>query len=154
MSHTPNEPIATFLQVALALNEAVQTHTGLHPLLSTATYDAASDYEINVPDWDWNTLGRKIEEVYSGLAELPRTRQPFLHDLLDAFAMMVREGQGDTIAYGVRVATYLQVPGQPVDQAIISDLAQRLSTALANAGYPADPAVGMRGVGRRPGHDL
>lgn len=133
------EPIATFLQIALALNKAVAKRTGLEPLLSASIYD----YGLEIPAWDWATLARKIEEVRAGLDELPKARRHFIQDLLDAFALMVREGEGEVIPYAERVATYLQVPGERVPEATLAQLEQELRGLLQEADYPDDLAVAI-----------
>jgi hypothetical protein len=129
-----DEPIRTFLQVALALNKAVAQVKGIEPLLSTRTYD----YGIETPSWDWREIGLKIEFVRSGLADIDPARVPYLTGLLDAFALMVRDGQGEKIPYARRVATYLQVPGERVAQEVIDGLKNELQQLLVEAGYPDD----------------
>jgi hypothetical protein len=134
-----DEPIATFLKAALALNKAVTQQKGLEPLLSTATYD----YGFDTPDWGWEEIGKRLEEVEAGLDALPAERRPFVGDLLKSFNMMVREGLGESIPYGDRVATYLQVPGERIAQSTIDRLADELRQRLSEAGYPDDLSVAI-----------
>lgn len=141
-AHTNTE--LTFLQLSLALNRRVGEQKGLEPLLSTATYD----YGVEIPDWDWDTLGRKVEDVSAeinawGADPAHAQRVPFLLDLLAAYAVMVRDGMGDAIPYSERVSTMLQVPGHRVEQSVIDQLQADLSELLVEAGYPDDPAVAM-----------
>ncbi len=133
-------PTHRILQIALVLNNKVGVRTGIEPLLSAATYD----YGLPRPDWDWSKLGHEIEQVQKELDFLPIDRAAFLNDLLQAFAMMVREGQGDDIPYAERVATYLQVPGQPVPEYVIEALQRELCALLIEADYPDDLGIALR----------
>jgi hypothetical protein len=131
--------IERFLQIALALNVAVHRRTGIEPLLSTATYD----YGIATPAWDWDEIARQIEAFRPQLSAFPPGRAGFLADLLTAFEMMAREGQGDQVPYAQRVEAYLQVPGQRVSQAAITALREELRSLLAAEGYPDDLAAAI-----------
>ncbi len=133
------EVIGTFLQIALALNRAVGEQKGIEPLLSTATYT----YSAPTPSWGWEEIGRKVEEVEASLEVLPPQRAAYVRDLLQAFALMVREGMGEQIPYAQRVATYLQVPGERVPRATIQALEEELRRLLVEAGYPDDLAVAI-----------
>lgn len=134
-----DDPVYGFLQIALALNVAVGRRTGIEPVLSAATYD----YGIPTPAWHWEEIGRKIKEVESGLSALPPARAGYLRDLLQACSLMVREGQGEDIPYAVRVATYLQVPGERVPTETIRALEAELRSLLVEAGYPDDLSVAV-----------
>ncbi|MGQ9583844.1 MAG: hypothetical protein ACUVXG_00410 [Anaerolineae bacterium] len=134
-----DDPVYGFLQIALALNVAVGRRTGIEPVLSAATYD----YGIPTPAWHWEEIGRKIEEVESGLSALPPARAGYLRDLLQACSLMVREGQGEDIPYAVRVATYLQVPGERVPTETVRALEAELRSLLVEAGYPDDLSVAV-----------
>lgn len=129
-------PIRNVLRIALRLNQLVERRTGIEPLLSTAAYS----YGVSVPDWDWERIGLEIERVEAQLDFLPGTRVPYLEDMLTAFRMMAREGQGDDIPYAERVETYIQVPGERVPEEVIDGLHRKLSALLVEAGYPEDPA--------------
>jgi hypothetical protein len=123
----------------LALNAAVFRQTGKAPLLSGNTYS----YGFDVPSWDWDEIGRQIEETASALELLPENRAAYMRDMLDAFALMVREGQGDEIAYPERVSTYLQVPADRVPEHIVSALREELRSLLVQAGYPDDLSLAV-----------
>jgi len=132
-------PVSAFLQIALVLNKAVGKRCQRDPLLSASAYS----YGISVPSWDWDEIGRQVEEVESELDSLPPGRRPFLQDLLEAFALMVREGQGEQIPYAERVATYLQVPPDRVPLETIQVLEDELRELMGEAGYPTDLAVAI-----------
>lgn len=134
-----DNPINDFLRIVLALNVLVEERTGTEPLLSNATYS----YAIPIPAWDWDEIGRAIERVEPTLDGLPQHRAAYLRDCLAAYALMVREGQGDDIPYAERVATYLQVPGERVADAVIEALERDLRTLLVDVGYPDDLSVGI-----------
>jgi len=134
-----DDPITGFLQVVLALNVAVGKRTGIEPLLSSVTYC----YRIPTLSWDWETIGRQIEKVESALDSLPPGRAAYLRDLLRAFSLMVREGQGDEIPYAERVATYLQVPGERVPLATFQSLESELQSLFVEAGYPDDLSIAI-----------
>jgi len=134
-----DDPINNFLQIVLALNEAVGKRTEIEPLLSNATYS----YGIPVPDWDWEEIGRQIEKVESAIDSLPPSRAAYLKDFLQAFSLMAREGQGDEIPYAERVATYIQVPAERVPATTIQSLESELRGLLVEAGYPDDLSVAI-----------
>jgi len=131
--------INTFIQIALALNVAVAQRTGIEPLLSTEAYD----YDLPIPDWDWEEIGRQIEKVQAELDSLSPRRAAFLEDILQAFALMVQEGQGQEIPYADRVATYLQVPAERVPAPVIRSLENELRSLLVEADYPDDLAMAL-----------
>jgi len=134
-----DNPIIGFLQIVLALNFLVEERTGTEPLLSNATYS----YGIPTPAWDWDDIGRAIEGIEFTLDALPQHRAAYLKDCLAAYALMVREGQGDDIPYAERVATYLQVPGERVAGTVIEALECDLRSLLVDAGYPDDLSVAI-----------
>lgn len=134
-----DDPIDGFLQIVLALNVLVEERTGIEPLLSNATYT----YDIQVPAWGWDEIGRAIERVESALDVLPDRRSAYLRDCLRAYALMVREGQGDDISYAERVATYLQVPGERVPENVIEALERDLRNLYVDAGYSDDLSVAI-----------
>ncbi|MBM4456373.1 MAG: hypothetical protein FJ011_01200 [Chloroflexi bacterium] len=133
------EEIRRFLQIALALNASVGQRTGVEPLLSTETYD----YGFPAPAWDWEEIGRQIEELRPAISSFPAARAGFLADLTTSFEMMAREGQGDRVPYAERVVAYLQVPGERVPQATIAALAEDLRGLLVAEGYADDLAIAL-----------
>ncbi|NLE75370.1 MAG: DUF885 domain-containing protein [Chloroflexi bacterium] len=130
------EPVRTFLQIALALDSAVERRTGTAPLLSRETYS----YGFDTPSWSWAEIGRRIDDVRAALSGLPPARAAFISDLLAAFAVMVREGLGEAVPYAQRVEAFLQAPGRRVPGETIEQLAGELRRLLAEAGYPDDLA--------------
>jgi hypothetical protein len=55
--------------------------------------------------------------------------------VLAALKLQCREGMGDAIPFGRRVATYLGVPGEPVADETLSDMERSLAQRLAGAGH-------------------
>jgi hypothetical protein len=132
-------PIREYLEIVLALNAAVGKRTGIEPLLSRDTYS----YGIPVPSWDWDEIGRRIEETRTAIDSLPTKRAAYLQGFLDAFALMVREGQGESIPYSERVSTYLQVPSERVPASAIQSLESELQDLCIAAGYPDDLSIAI-----------
>lgn len=128
-----------FLKIVLALNVLVEERTGIEPLLSAATYT----YDIPTPSWDWDEVAKQIKKAESDLGDLSSNRADYVRDLLAAFALMAREGQGDEIPYAERVAIYLQVPGERVPAATVESLESELRSLLVEAGYPDDPSIAI-----------
>lgn len=133
------DPITGFLQIALALDVVVEQRTGTEPLLSAATYS----YDVPTPSWDWDEIGQQIERVRSTLDVLPPDRAAYVADFLDAFSLMVREGQGDEIPYAERVATYLQVPDERIPASVIQSLENELRSLFLEAGYSDDLSIAV-----------
>jgi hypothetical protein len=134
-----DELIREYATIAHSLNALVERRTGTQPMLAGADF-----YPPTVLDLDWSHLGRRIDTLSSHVSALSTERAAYLRDCLDAFALMVREGQGEQVPYRERVATYLQVPAAPVDQDSITTLELRLAELLAQAGYGADVGSAIR----------
>ena len=62
-------------------------------------------------------------------------RAEYCIDLLAAFAMMVREGQGERVSYADRLAAYIQVPAKKVPITHVDQIRLDLIAALHDCGY-------------------
>jgi len=120
-----------FLALANRLNRLVGEAKGTEPLLVHFIPITREEGR------DWSEVLNGLQEVETSLAawDLPDQRRQFFTDVITAMTMQCREGMGESIPYGQRVATYLGVPGEPVGEDLIAAMERALAALLAAAGH-------------------
>ena len=119
------------VSIALALDDRLGKQHGLYPLLTREVYS----YNIEPISSEWNALSEAIASLQEDLSGQGGDRVEYCIDLLSAFAMMVREGQGEQIDYADRLAAYIQVPAKKVPVTHVDQLRFDLVAALHDSGY-------------------
>lgn len=86
---------------------------------------------------DWSEILDGLEAVDAAIAchDLPPHRRAFIADILAALKLHCREGSGDVIPFSTRVATYVGVPGAPVDEQDLQVMEDEIAGLLRAAGY-------------------
>lgn len=119
------------VSIALALDNSLGKQHGLYPLLTREVYS----YNIEPIASEWNVLSEAIASLQEDLSGQGGARVDYCIDLLSAFAMMAREGQGEQVSYADRLAAYIQVPAKKVPVTHIDQLRFDLIAALHDSGY-------------------
>ena len=119
------------VSIALALDDRLGEQHGLYPLLTREVYS----YNIEPIASEWNVLSEAIKDLQDELSSHSGDRVEYCKDLLAAFAMMVREGQGEQISYADRIAAYIQVPAKKVSTTHIDQIRLDLIKVLHDSGY-------------------
>ena len=119
------------VSIALALDDRLGKQHGLYPLLTREVYS----YNIEPISSEWNALSEAIASLQEDLSGQGGARADYCIDLLSAFAMMVREGQGEQVDYADRLAAYIQVPAKKVPVTHVDQLRFDLVAALHDSGY-------------------
>jgi len=123
--------VQQLVSIALALDDLLGEQHGLYPLLTREVYS----YNIEPISSEWNALSEAIASLQDDLSGQGGARADYCIDLLSAFAMMVREGQGEQVDYADRLAAYIQVPAKKVAVTHLDQLRTDLIGALHESGY-------------------
>ena len=119
------------VSIALALDDRLGQQHGLYHLLTREVYS----YNIEPIASEWNVLSEAIKDLQDELSSHSGDRVEYCKDLLAAFAMMVREGQGEQVSYADRLAAYIQVPAKKVPISYVDQIRLELIATLQDSGY-------------------